>query len=119
MKEPNLNVEKVGARIRKFRTNLHLSQSAFAKMASISPSFLSLIEKGERKPPLELLMQVAFLTGTSMDYLLYGESNIRVNENHATLRRLENRYPEEEIKDALKIMEYSLKLQHKQKDTGD
>ena len=46
MKEPNLNVEEVGARIRKFRTNLQLSQNAFAKMASISPSFLSLIEKG-------------------------------------------------------------------------
>ena len=37
MKEPNLNVEEVGARIRKFRTNLQLSQNAFAKMASISP----------------------------------------------------------------------------------
>ena len=78
-----------------------------------------MIEKGKRKPPIDLLMKIGAMSGVSIDYLVYGESVIREDKNQVILRRLENNYPDEEVKNGLKIMEYSLKLQKKARDASE
>ena len=119
MNKVNLNLEEIGARIKKYRKSLQMSMNDVAEQTGISPSHVALIEKGKRKPPVDLLMKVGAMSGVSIDYLIYGESAIRGDENQATLRRLENNYPDEEIKNGLKIMEYSLQLQKRARDTSE
>ncbi|MFM2153967.1 MAG: hypothetical protein RL199_2402 [Pseudomonadota bacterium] len=55
-------VKEVGRRIRQLRTSglgPRMTQSALARQAEISISFLSMIERGERAPHLDTLAKVA------------------------------------------------------------
>lgn len=119
MNRIKLNLEEIGARIKKYRKSLQMSMNDVAEQTGISPSYVALIEKGKRKPPIDLLMKIGAMSGVSIDYLVYGESVIREEKNQMILRRLENNYPDEEVKNGLKIMEYSLKLQKKARDASE
>src|SRR5262245_58819895 len=50
---------ELGQRIRSLRERLGLTQEAFAERAGISVSFASLLERGERSPSYETLVQLA------------------------------------------------------------
>ena len=113
MNKVKLNLKEIGARIKKHRKELRMSMDDVAVQIGISPSYVALIEKGNRKPPIDLLIKIGAMAGVSIDYLIFGESVVRGDENQVTLRRLENNYSNEEIKNGLKIMEYSLDLQKK------
>lgn len=113
-----MNLEEIGARVKKHRKGLQMSLNDVAVQTGISPSYVALIEKGKRKPPIDLLTKIGSMAGVSVDYLIFGESAVRGDENQVTLRRLENNYSDEEIKNGLKIMEYSLDLQKKARAAG-
>ena len=51
-----LNPKELGERIRKLRFKRNKTQSYFADMLYISPSYLALIESGKRVPNLDLLI---------------------------------------------------------------
>lgn len=52
------------------RTQQKLSQQAVAKKARVSVSYVSMLERGERTPPLETLEVLAKALGVSPLYLL-------------------------------------------------
>lgn len=109
MFEFTIDPEKIGARVRALRQKQNKSQNYFADMLYISPSYLALIEAGKRVPGLETLVHLSRLTDVSIDYLIFGEDK-KMDQNRKMFERLANTYSEDEIKRALKVMEYGLKV---------
>lgn len=107
-----INAKEIGARIRALRLKKNKTQSYFADIIYITPAYLSLIEDGQRMPNIEVIVQIANVTDVSLDYLIYG--NDKNDKNTTTIfntfSRLCSTYSEDEIKRALRLTEYYLKL---------
>ena len=104
-----INAKEIGARIRTLRLKRNKTQSYFADIVYITPSYLSLIEEGKRMPNIEVLVQIAKVTDVSLDYLIYGKDE-QPTTIHNTFTRLCSTYSEDEMKRALRLTEYYLKL---------
>jgi transcriptional regulator with XRE-family HTH domain len=52
-------IAALGRRVRALRESLRLTQEEFAKRSHISVSFASLLERGERSPSYDTLLQIA------------------------------------------------------------
>ena len=59
-----------GMKVRKARTEMGLSLSAFAKECRLSPSYLTEIEKGRKYPKRDKIMSIARVTGIDYDQLV-------------------------------------------------
>lgn len=68
------NLNGINERIKKYRTQMHLSQEYVANYLSINRASYSQIELGNRKVTAEELAQLGLLFGVSSDTLLYGET---------------------------------------------
>lgn len=64
----------VGDRIRQVRDHRRMTQDRLAEIADISKGFLSDVENNNRNLSSEYLLRIANALGTSVDYLLKGES---------------------------------------------
>lgn len=64
----------VGDRIREVREHRRITQDRLAEMSGISKGFLSDVENNKRNISSEYLLRIANSLGTSVDYLLKGES---------------------------------------------
>jgi transcriptional regulator with XRE-family HTH domain len=64
--------ETMGQRIAALRERRGWKQKALADRADISSTFLSEIEKDKRNVSSEILLRIATVLGTSMDYLMRG-----------------------------------------------
>ena len=62
-----------GRRIAALRKNMNCSQMEFSEMLFVNRGYLSQIEIGHRKPSLELIVDIADLTGADMNYLVLGK----------------------------------------------
>jgi transcriptional regulator with XRE-family HTH domain len=51
--------EFIGDRMKKMRTEREMSQQQFAKKAGISMSFVSMLERGDRLPSLDMLVTIS------------------------------------------------------------
>lgn len=60
----------LGQRIRRERKKLSLTQEQLAEMTGVSHAYIGQIERGERNPTLETLVNLANRLGVSIDYLL-------------------------------------------------
>ena len=103
---------EIGERIRPLRKKHKKTQQYFADMLYISPSYLALIEAGKRTPTLEVIIQIAKLCDTSVDYLLFGKKSHEHDELHQKLQRLLDHYPEDQVNKALRLAEYYLQLEN-------
>lgn len=65
---------RLGRRLRAARLSLGFGAEDFAEELGIKPEAYERIEQGERCPPLGTLVQVAQITGKSLDFLLTGRS---------------------------------------------
>ncbi|TKC19593.1 helix-turn-helix domain-containing protein [Robertmurraya kyonggiensis] len=74
----------VGERIKQLRTKKGYSISELAKIAGVSKSYLSYIERNvQRNPSLQFLTKIAETLETSMEYLL--EEEIQLDEEWISL----------------------------------
>lgn len=71
---PELNYIKIGARIRKARTDKHITQEQLGEICQLSTSHIGHIERGTRIPSLDTLFKIATELGVSMDYLIFDSS---------------------------------------------
>lgn len=62
----------VGLRIRGLRVKMGLSQEALAEQADLSPTYISHIERAEKKPSLSALIRLAAALGVTLDFILAG-----------------------------------------------
>lgn len=72
-----LNYQTIGKRIRLLRKQQNLSQMTLAEMVDKSPTYISLVENGQKGPSLETLIDVANALKVTMDVRLaeYLEQN--------------------------------------------
>jgi len=62
----------LGSRLKKARTELGLSQAAFARALGFSSEFISLLEADKRAPSLTSLNKIASLLRKDIGYFLMG-----------------------------------------------
>lgn len=90
------DAKEMGKRIRQVRMDMGCTQEEFAELLMISREFMGKIERGTRVPSLELLFEFRHKTGTSLDYIIYGEESSRNEELN---------YVKERIREAMAILE--------------
>ena len=86
---------EIGERIRGVRGKLHMSREKFSEMIDISDVFLGQIERGERSLSIKTLTKIVNFTGTSSDYILFGDS--KSNKTYDKINRILNRCSEESL----------------------
>lgn len=109
MTEFIVNSEDLGARVRSLRLKQNKTQSYFADILYISPSYLALIESGKRIPNLDVLVRISTVADVSLDYLVFGKDDT-LDSEQKTFDRLRISYSSDEIRRALRLAEYYLKL---------
>ena len=62
--------EKIGQRIRNYRTQLGLSQEKLAELSGCHPTYIGQLERGEKNATLESIDKVAVSLNISLLYLL-------------------------------------------------
>lgn len=112
MKEFHIEPSEIGKRIRMLRQKQHKTQAYYADMLFISPSYLALIESGKRIPTLEVLAQISKVADVTLDYLIWGNKS-ELDSETRTFERLRNEYTPQQIRQALQLMEFFLKLTEK------
>ena len=60
----------IGARIKAARERVHLTQEKLAEIVDISPTHMSVIERGVKTPKLDTFVRIANALGVSADSLL-------------------------------------------------
>jgi transcriptional regulator with XRE-family HTH domain len=103
-----VNPTVIGKRIRDLRLKQNKTQSYWADMLFISPSYLSLIEEGKRIPKLEVLIQLARVGEVSLDYLVFGDDS-NSDSAELILNRMRENYPENKVLQSLRVAEFFLK----------
>ena len=74
MKEKLPNNIEVGERIRQIRESLQMTREKFSEMIDVSDVFLGQIERGERSLSLKTLSKIVSYTGSSSDFILFGNT---------------------------------------------
>ena len=82
--QPAQAAARVGAALRAYRLRRELSQSDLARLAGVSPSAISQVERGERGLSLETLMALSGRLNVTLDELLGGEvtPDYRIGRRH-------------------------------------
>jgi len=82
--QPAQTAARVGAALRAYRLRRELSQSDLARLAGVSPSAISQVERGERGLSLETLMALSGRLNVTLDELLGGEvtPDYRIGRRH-------------------------------------
>ena len=88
--------KEFGARLKEKRLLRNYTIDELSEKLNISSSYLSLLERGDRKPSYTLLLKIYDVLGVSLDELMFGKTepstndaaHITLNENEiAALRR--------------------------------
>lgn len=67
----SINYSEIGARIRRQREHIGLTQEQLGEACELSASFVGHIERGSRKLSVESLYKLASALDVSVDYLLF------------------------------------------------
>ena len=63
-------MKRIGDKIKKYRTDLGMTQQDFASRLGVTGVSVSAYENGTRTPSFDVLIRIADLFGVSVDYLL-------------------------------------------------
>lgn len=85
--------KQIGMRIRAQREQLQLTREGLCNDITISPQFLSEIERGVKGVSAETLYKLCRALGLSADYVLMGkQKDADTSGIHAALSRLDEKY---------------------------
>ena len=65
-----MDMISIGSKIREARERAHLTQEQLAEIVDISPTHMSVIERGVKTPKLDTFVRIANALGVSADALL-------------------------------------------------
>ena len=68
-----------GERIKRVRTGRELTQEQLAEKINVSRTYIVKIENGLQIGPIEIAIELAMFFDVSMDFLLLGKENYRVD----------------------------------------
>ena len=91
----------IGARIKAARERVHLTQEQLAEIIDISPTHMSVIERGVKTPKLDTFVRIANALGVCTDALLQG---VVVPANESILAELSVRIGRLPQKDQERIL---------------
>ena len=91
----------IGARIKAARERVHLTQEQLAEIIDISPTHMSVIERGVKTPKLDTFVRIANALGISTDALL---QDVVVPANESILAELSVRIGRLPQKDQERIL---------------
>ena len=91
----------IGARIKAARERVHLTQEQLAEIIDISPTHMSVIERGVKTPKLDTFVRIANALGVSTDALL---QDVVVPTNESILAELSVRIGRLPQKDQERIL---------------
>ena len=91
----------IGARIKAARERVHLTQEQLAEIIDISPTHMSVIERGVKTPKLDTFVCIANALGVSTDALL---QDVVVPANESILAELSVRIGRLPQKDQERIL---------------
>ena len=91
----------IGARIKAARERVHLTQEQLAEIIDISPTHMSVIERGVKTPKLDTFVRIANALGVSTDALL---QDVAVPANESILAELSVRIGRLPQKDQERIL---------------
>lgn len=66
---------EAGVRIRKLRESLGHTQETFSERLHTSRNYISKLELGLRTPSLDMLIEIAEISGVTLDYLILGKES--------------------------------------------
>lgn len=92
-----MDFNKIGQKIAEERIKKNKTQEELAEILGITPSFLSHIETGKRKPGFDTLIQISKCLNISLDYLILDEDieknikeDVYIKEIYKKLEPLDN-----------------------------
>lgn len=109
-----MDYRMMGERIRKQRISNKMTQENLAEKANISVSFLGQIERGDRKPSLETVVNIANSLGVTVDQLLSDSYKIAPKSLVDELAFLVREKSEHEIRTVIEVTKTIIK--HNKKD---
>ena len=68
-----------GERIKRLRTSKELTQEQLAEKINVSRTYIVKMENGLQTGPIEIAIELAMFFNVSMDFLLLGKENYRVD----------------------------------------
>ena len=68
--QTEINYQQLGIRVRKKRKSMNIQQKGMAIAIGTATNHLNDIERGRKKPSLELLMRISSFLDTPVDYFL-------------------------------------------------
>lgn len=77
----NINYVEIGKRIKNEREKNGITREKFAELIGISTTYLSQLELGQRTSSLNTTVKIANVLNISLDYLIYGNSAVKINKN--------------------------------------
>ncbi len=89
----NVNYKRLGEKIKKERLINKLTQAKLAEKVGISPTFLGQIERGEKIPSLETVVNIAVTLNVTIDGLLFEtelSNSIIISELSLALSKISN-----------------------------
>lgn len=98
-----MDYKKLGERMRKERLSLGITQEVLAEKAGISVSFLGQVERGERKPSLETVVNIANSLSVTVDFLLSDSYKTAPKSLIDELAYLVRETPEKDIKTVIEV----------------
>lgn len=90
-----INKIEMGERVRSLREGMFQNRERFSEMVDISEVFLGQIERGECSISIKTLASLVSYTGSSADYILFG--NTSQNSNIKKINRILENSSEETI----------------------
>lgn len=99
-----MDAKAVGQRIRAARERKHLTQEELAALVDISPTHVSVIERGTKIPRMDTFVAIANVLEVSADSLLVDVVDHAVESAASELSGLMENLPREEKERILKVV---------------
>ena len=70
----SFNPVEAGKRVKMLRDSLGYTQEQFSQKIHVSRNYLSKLEIGTRQPSIDCLIEIAAVTGVTLDHLILGKA---------------------------------------------
>ena len=91
IRSPTMDLKALGQNLRKCRKEQKLSQEKLAEAVGLSANYIGLIERGEKQPALDTLVNILNALDASADAILAGDLKyIRTRKKSAIEREFKN-----------------------------
>ncbi len=108
-----MDFSSIGIYIRKYRTAAGMSQDKLAELCDVSSKHIGVLERGERSPSLETLINIANALNVSADMLLCDVLDTQVGIRQTMLGDKIGALSQEQQRDILDVVDLLVEQKNK------